>query len=234
MSASLRSPARANRWKNFRTRCKPMWPPPHPRMQQSGLHGQQRGQRCGLWSCACRGRRYAFGSLARQIAATSTPTSFEKALIPFRGCCCGFMACMAPVVFFVNGFSKGDWVEAGLFAPFRCRGPHARNAAHRGFCQSGARSGYSWPAKVIARRLNAIQNLGAMDVLCTDKTGTLTQDRIVWIFARHPRHGRRPCAAPRLYEQLVSDWPQKSAGCGHCQPCRRAEHATPAQGIQPG
>ena len=57
-----------------------------------------------------------FGSLARQIAATSTPTSFEKGVNSVSWLLLRFMACMAPVVFFVNGFTKGDWVEAGLFA----------------------------------------------------------------------------------------------------------------------
>ena len=120
-----------------------------------------------------------FGSLARQIAATSTPTSFEKGVNSVSWLLLRFMACMAPVVFFVNGFTKGDWVEAGLFALSVAVGltPEMLPTVVSANLVRGAV--FMARKKVIARRLNAIQNLGAMDVLCTDKTGTLTQDRIV-------------------------------------------------------
>ena len=90
-----------------------------------------------------------------------------------------FMLVMVPVVFLLNGFVKGDWKEAFLFAiavavgltpemlPMVVTANLARGAV--------AMSRH----KVIVKRLNAIQNLGAMDVLCTDKTGTLTQDKVV-------------------------------------------------------
>jgi len=120
-----------------------------------------------------------FGSLARQIAATSAPTSFEKGVNSVSWLLLRFMACMTPVVLFVNGFSKGDWVEAGLFALSVAVGltPEMLPTVVSANLVRGAV--FMARKKVIARRLNAIQNLGAMDVLCTDQTGTLTQDRIV-------------------------------------------------------
>ena len=125
------------------------------------------------------GEATLFGSLARQIAATSAPTSFEMGVNSVSWLLLRFMACMAPVVFFVNGFTKGDWVEAGLFALSVAVGltPEMLPTVVSANLVRGAV--FMARKKVIARRLNAIQNLGAMDVLCTDKTGTLTQDRIV-------------------------------------------------------
>ena len=120
-----------------------------------------------------------FGSLARQIAATTTPTSFDKGVNSVSWLLLRFMFCMAPVVLFINGFTKGDWVEAALFALSVAVGltPEMLPTVVSANLVRGAV--FMARKKVIARRLNAIQNLGAMDVLCTDKTGTLTQDRIV-------------------------------------------------------
>ncbi|MGV7003835.1 magnesium-translocating P-type ATPase [Desulfovibrio sp. QI0442] len=120
-----------------------------------------------------------FGSLARQIAATTTPTSFDKGVNSVSWLLLRFMICMAPVVLFINGFTKGDWVEAALFALSVAVGltPEMLPTVVSANLVRGAV--FMARKKVIARRLNAIQNLGAMDVLCTDKTGTLTQDRIV-------------------------------------------------------
>lgn len=89
------------------------------------------------------------------------------------------MLVMVPVVLLINGFSKGDWVEASLFALAVAVGltPEmlpmivSSNLAKGAIAMSRR--------KVIVKRLNAIQNFGAMDVLCTDKTGTLTQDNII-------------------------------------------------------
>ena len=89
------------------------------------------------------------------------------------------MLVMVPLVFVINGFTKGDWVEAFLFGVAVAVGltPEmlpmivTANLA-RGAVAMSRR-------KVIVKRLNAIQNLGAMDVLCTDKTGTLTQDKVI-------------------------------------------------------
>lgn len=90
-----------------------------------------------------------------------------------------FMLVMAPIVLIINGYTKGDWWEAALFAlsvavgltpemlPMIVTSTLARGAVKLS------------KQKVIVKHLDAIQNFGAMDILCTDKTGTLTQDKIV-------------------------------------------------------
>src|ERR1051325_10659272 len=86
---------------------------------------------------------------------------------------------MAPLVFFINGLTKGDWMQALLFATAVAVGLTPEmlpmivtvNLAKGALAMSRR--------KVIVKRLNSIQNFGAMDILCTDKTGTLTQDRVV-------------------------------------------------------
>ena len=90
-----------------------------------------------------------------------------------------FMLVMVPAVFVINGLTKHDWLEALLFAVAVAVGLTPEmlpmivtvNLAKGAIAMSHK--------KVIVKRLNAIQNFGAMDVLCTDKTGTLTQDRII-------------------------------------------------------
>lgn len=91
---------------------------------------------------------------------------------------------MAPVVFFINGLTKGDWVEAAIFALSVAVGltPEMLPTVVSANLVRGAV--FMARKRVIVRRLNAIQNLGAMDVLCTDKTGTLTQDRIILEYSR--------------------------------------------------
>ena len=120
-----------------------------------------------------------FGAVARQLAERRVRTHFEKGVNAVSWVLIRFMLCMVPVVLFLNGFTKGDWFEAALFALSVAVGltPEmlpmivSANLAKGASVMAGK--------KVIVKRLDAIQNLGAMDVLCTDKTGTLTQDRIV-------------------------------------------------------
>lgn len=90
-----------------------------------------------------------------------------------------FMVGMVPVVLFLNGFTKGDWVQAALFALSVAVGltPEMLPMIVSANLAKGAVA--MSRKKVIVKHLNAIQNLGAMNILCTDKTGTLTQDRIV-------------------------------------------------------
>ena len=94
-----------------------------------------------------------------------------------------FMFVMAPLVLFINGFTKGDWMEALLFALSIAVGltPEMLPMIVTSTLAKGAV--FLSRKKVIVKRLDAIQNFGAMDVLCTDKTGTLTQDKI--FLARH-------------------------------------------------
>lgn len=89
-----------------------------------------------------------------------------------------FMAIMVPIVFVINGMTKGDWLDAALFALAVAVGltPEMLPMIVSTNLAKGAMA--MARRKVVVKRLNAIQNIGAMDVLCTDKTGTLTQDHI--------------------------------------------------------
>jgi Mg2+-importing ATPase len=125
------------------------------------------------------GRRAYFGGLAASIAGERPLTSFDRGIARFAWLMIRFILVMAPVVFLINGLTKGDWVQALLFATAVAVGLTPEmlpmivtvNLAKGALAMSRR--------KVIVKRLNAIQNFGAMDVLCTDKTGTLTQDRVI-------------------------------------------------------
>ena len=125
------------------------------------------------------GEQAYFGKVARVVAAARAPTSFDKGIERFAWLMIRFIAVMAPLVFLINGFTKGNWVEALLFATAVAVGLTPEmlpmivtvNLAKGALAMSRR--------KVIVKRLNSIQNFGAMDVLCTDKTGTLTQDRVI-------------------------------------------------------
>jgi Mg2+-importing ATPase len=125
------------------------------------------------------GQRTYFGSLARSVIGHRSLTSFDKGVNRVTWVLIRFMLVMVPVVFLINGLIKGNWGEAFLFATAVAVGltpemlPMVVTANLARGAVALARQ------KVIVKRLNAIQNFGAMDILCTDKTGTLTQDRIV-------------------------------------------------------
>jgi Mg2+-importing ATPase len=120
-----------------------------------------------------------FGSMAGSLVGERPQTNFDNGVRRVSFLLIRFMLVMVPVVFLVNGLTKGDWNEAFLFGiavavgltPEMLPMVVSANLA-RGAVAMSRR-------KVVVKRLNAIQNLGAMDVLCTDKTGTLTEDRIV-------------------------------------------------------
>jgi Mg2+-importing ATPase len=120
-----------------------------------------------------------FGSLATSIVAPRQLTSFDKGINKFTWLMIRFIAVMVPAVFLINGLSKHDWVEAFLFALAVAVGltPEMLPMIVTVNLSKGALA--MARKKVIVKRLNAIQNFGAMDVLCTDKTGTLTQGKIV-------------------------------------------------------
>ncbi|MFI9604154.1 magnesium-translocating P-type ATPase [Streptomyces sp. NPDC052043] len=120
-----------------------------------------------------------FGSMAGSLVGARPQTNFDNGVRRVSFLLIKFMLVMVPVVFAVNGLTKGDWNEAFLFGiavavgltPEMLPMVVSANLA-RGAVAMSRR-------KVVVKRLNAIQNFGAMDVLCTDKTGTLTEDRIV-------------------------------------------------------
>ncbi|MEB3766620.1 magnesium-translocating P-type ATPase [Acinetobacter sp. MD2] len=120
-----------------------------------------------------------FGALAHRVTATDhTVTAFQLGVNKVSWLLIRFMLVMAPVVLFINGFTKGDWGEAVLFALSVAVGltPEMLPMIVTSTLAKGAV--FLSRKKVIVKRLDAIQNFGAMDVLCTDKTGTLTQDKI--------------------------------------------------------
>ncbi|MCE0812013.1 magnesium-translocating P-type ATPase [Buttiauxella sp. S04-F03] len=121
-----------------------------------------------------------FGQLAGRVTQQeSEPNAFQKGISRVSWVLIRFMLVMTPIVLLINGFTKGDWWEAALFSlsvavgltpemlPMIVTSTLARGAVKLS------------KQKVIVKHLDAIQNFGAMDILCTDKTGTLTQDRIV-------------------------------------------------------
>jgi Mg2+-importing ATPase len=130
------------------------------------------------------GSRTYFGILASSLtAADRTPTSFQSGVNRVSWLLIRFMFVMAPLVLLINGFTKGNWMEALLFALSIAVGltPEMLPMIVTSTLAKGAV--FLSRKKVIVKRLDAIQNFGAMDVLCTDKTGTLTQDKI--LLARH-------------------------------------------------
>ena len=121
----------------------------------------------------------SLGQIASQLQAKSPPTSFEKGVSAVSWVLIRFMLVMVPVVFFINGFTKGDWLQAFLFALSVAVGltPEMLPMIVSANLAKGAVS--MSKKQVIVKELNSIQNFGAMDILCTDKTGTLTQDKII-------------------------------------------------------
>ena len=113
------------------------------------------------------------------ITGDRTQTSFDQGLNRFTWLMIKFMAVMVPLVFHINGFNKHDWKGAFFFAMAVAVGltPEMLPMIVSVCLSKGALA--MSRKKVIVKRLNSIQNFGGMDVLCTDKTGTLTEDRVV-------------------------------------------------------
>jgi Mg2+-importing ATPase len=125
------------------------------------------------------GPRTYLGVLSSSIVGQRVLTSFDKGVNRFTWLMIYLIAVMVPLVFLINGLTKGDWMQALLFAMAVAVGLTPEmlpmivtvNLAKGAIAMSRK--------KVIVKRLNSIQNFGAMNILCTDKTGTLTQDRII-------------------------------------------------------
>lgn len=120
-----------------------------------------------------------FGSMASSVAGEAVETSFSKGVNAVSWVLIRFMLVMVPVVFFINGITKGDWLEALLFGISIAVGltPEMLPMIVTTCLAKGAMS--MSKKKTIVKNLNSIQNFGAIDILCTDKTGTLTQDKVV-------------------------------------------------------
>jgi Mg2+-importing ATPase len=120
-----------------------------------------------------------FGSISKSITTERPETSFDKGINKVSFLLIRFMLVMVPIIFLVNGLVKSDWWEALLFAIAVAVGltPEMLPMIVTANLAKGAVN--MSKRKVIVKRLNSIQNIGAMDILCTDKTGTLTLDKIV-------------------------------------------------------
>ncbi|QSZ26810.1 magnesium-translocating P-type ATPase [Aceticella autotrophica] len=120
-----------------------------------------------------------FGNIAKYLKEKHVITNFEKGVNSVSWLLVRFMAMMVPVVFFINGFTKGDWLQALLFALSVAVGltPEMLPMIVTTNLAKGAVN--MSKKKTIVKKLSSMQNFGAMDVLCTDKTGTLTMNKIV-------------------------------------------------------
>ncbi len=133
----------------------------------------------GIGIVAATGADTLFGQTAKTLSQKPEKTAFEKGVNSISHILIAFMLAMVPVVFLVNGLTKNDWLGAVLFAVSVAVGltPEMLPMIVTACLAKGAiaLSG----KKVIVKNLNSIQDLGGMDILCTDKTGTLTQDKVV-------------------------------------------------------
>jgi Mg2+-importing ATPase len=125
------------------------------------------------------GTKTYFGSISEKLAGQRVQTSFDRGVEQFTWLMIKFMIIMVSVVFLIIGLTKHDWTEALLFGLSVAVGltPEMLPMIVTVNLSKGALA--MSKKKVIVKRLNSIQNFGAMDILCTDKTGTLTQDKIV-------------------------------------------------------
>ena len=125
------------------------------------------------------GNNTYLGTIAKSIAGHRAATAFDRGISKVSFLLIRFMLVMIPFVFLVNGLTKGDWLEAFIFAVSVAVGltPEMLPMIVTANLSKGAVA--MSKKKTIVKDLNAIQNFGAMNILCTDKTGTLTCDQIV-------------------------------------------------------
>jgi Mg2+-importing ATPase len=125
------------------------------------------------------GTQTYFGKMASSLAGQQVETAFDRGVKKFVWLMLSFMLVMVPMVFLINGIFKHNWKEAFFFAMAVAVGltPEMLPMIVSVCLSKGALA--MSKKKVIVKRLNSIQNFGAMDVLCTDKTGTLTIDHVI-------------------------------------------------------
>ena len=119
------------------------------------------------------------GAIEQTLNTYDEPTSFEREMNTVSWLLIRLMLVMVPIVFFTNGLTDGDWLEAGVFALSVGVGLTPEMLPMIITASLAKGSIIMAKEKVVIKKLNAIQDLGAIDILCTDKTGTLTQDEIV-------------------------------------------------------
>ncbi|MCX6780261.1 MAG: HAD-IC family P-type ATPase, partial [Candidatus Magasanikbacteria bacterium] len=128
---------------------------------------------------AATGKNTYLGSIAKDLTDTEPPTTFDLGIKNFTWLIMKFILVMVPLVFFINGLTKGNWLEAILFslavaiglAPEMLPMIVAVNLSKGALEMSNK--------KVIVKHLNSVQNFGSMNILCTDKTGTITEGRVI-------------------------------------------------------
>ena len=125
------------------------------------------------------GKNTYLGSMAESLQEQPPPTAFDRGIAQFTWLMLRFIMVMVPLVFVINVLTKGRWLQAFFFALAVAVGltPEMLPMIVTVCLAKGAVA--MGRKKVIIKRINAIQNLGAMDVLCADKTGTLTMDRVI-------------------------------------------------------
>ena len=125
------------------------------------------------------GRQTYFGKMAGSLVGQQTETAFEKGVKKYVWLMLTFMLVMVPLVFLINGLFKHNWKDAFFFAMAVAVGltPEMLPMIVSVCLSKGALA--MSRKKVIVKKLNSIQNFGAMDVLCTHKTGTLTIDHVI-------------------------------------------------------
>jgi len=125
------------------------------------------------------GAQTYFGTMAHSLAGQQVETAFDRGIKRFTWLMIRFMVVMVPLVFVINGITKHDWKEAFFFSMAVAVGltPEMLPMIVSVCLSKGALA--MSKKKVIVKRLNSIQNFGAMNVLCTDKTGTLTIDHVI-------------------------------------------------------
>ena len=167
-------------------------------------------------SCWAVGDNTLFGSMASAVAEEAVETSFTKGVNAVSWVLIRFMMVMVPLVFLINGLTKGDWLGAFLFGISIAVGltPEMLPMIVTTCLAKGAVS--MSRQKTIVKNLNSIQNFGAIDILCTDKTGTLTQDQVVLEYHMDV-NGRDDLRVLRhaYLEQLLPDRIQEPDGYRH-------------------
>ena len=125
------------------------------------------------------GPKTYFGSMAKSLSTDKEKSGFEKGIQEISSWLLGFMAIMMPIIFIINTFTKKSWIEALMFSITIGVGlmPEMLPVITTSTLAKGA-TGMA-KKKTIVKRLSAIQSFGEMDVLCTDKTGTLTENRVI-------------------------------------------------------
>ncbi len=133
----------------------------------------------GMAVVVATGNNTYFGTMARNLVGKRPLTSFDRGINKVSWVLIRFMAVMVPVVFLINGFTKHNWLDALLFSVSVAVGLTPEMLPMIVSTNLAKGAVVMAKRKTIVKRLNSIQNFGAMDILCTDKTGTLTQDKII-------------------------------------------------------